>query len=253
MVGRVIALAANTNFVRHPEEAREAGPRRATARAVHPSTRVRRAPQDDGSTSNAVGMTSPAFALACLRLAWAAPPDWDFNHICVRTYPHPHRRGVKIASSCSFEGVIMRRLGDGAGCGARADASQASVREAPGSRPALLRGSAFDGCTWRGRRAAKAARIGLSQKPPGSAPGSPAPGTENRRLWRAERRRASATMRAHKEWLRRLARHPLAFGGGRLPRTPCSRGKGKTGDPGASTKNTGGEALDLPIRAAGRP
>jgi hypothetical protein len=54
------------------------------------------------------------------------------------------------------------------------------------------------GWTRRGRRAAKAARIGSSQKPPGSAPGSYGPGDRNRRQispdcaslsgWSAERR-----------------------------------------------------------------
>src|SRR5674476_1493366 len=62
------------------------------------------------------------------------------------------------------------------------------------------------------------------------APGSTVPGTEKPR-WSAERRRAPATVRAHKEWLRRSALHPLACCGGR---------KKDDGLPGAAN-NTGAD------------
>src|SRR5450759_4911225 len=62
-------------------------------------------------------------------------------------------------------------------CGARGRASQARTREALGRRPSPLRGTAFDGWTRRGRRAAKAARIREGESFP-SAPGSYGPGTE---------------------------------------------------------------------------
>jgi len=57
------------------------------------------------------------------------------------------------------------------------------------------------------------------------------------RPWRAERRRAPATVRAHKGWLRRSARHTLGF-------MPGS--KGDYGVPGAA-KNTGDDARLLVI------
>jgi hypothetical protein len=107
----------------------------------------------------------------------------------------------------------MRRHDSGAGCGARARGSQPRSREALGRRPSPLRGTAFNGWTRHGRRAAKAARIGLAESRPGPRPEVTAPGTEKPR-WRAERRHAPATVRAHVEWPRRLARHPLALARG---------------------------------------
>ena len=65
-------------------------------------------------------------------------------------------------------------------CGARGRASQARTREALGRRPSPLRGTAFNGWTRHGRRAAKAARIGEGAALP-SAPGSYGPGDRNRR------------------------------------------------------------------------
>ena len=53
----------------------------------------------------------------------------------------------------------MRRHFSGAGCGARACASQAQVREAPGHRPPPLRGAARKGWTRAGRTEAKVSRI----------------------------------------------------------------------------------------------
>ena len=137
----------------------------------------------------------------------------------------------------------MRRHAGGRRCGARADASHASVREAPGSRPLQLRGAALRGCTRRGRRRAKARRIGLSQKPPGSAPGSYGPGDRKAAM---ERREAPAFLatgtRQDGRRQRRSVLHPLIF-----------EGPAKTGDPGASTKNSGDDAWLFENRICSNP
>src|SRR5450759_5147628 len=70
-------------------------------------------------------------------------------------------------------------------CGARGRASQARTREALGRRPSPLRGTAFDGWTRRGRRAAKAARIREGAALP-SAPGSYGPGDRKAAMERRE-------------------------------------------------------------------
>ena len=83
----------------------------------------------------------------------------------------------------------MRRHFSGVGCGACGRGrTYPRSREAPGRRPSLLWGTAFNGWTRRGRRRAKARRIGLSPKPPGSAPGSYGPGDRKAAM---ERRVAS--------------------------------------------------------------
>jgi hypothetical protein len=60
----------------------------------------------------------------------------------------------------------MRRLDDGAGCGARAQVSQTRAREALATRPPARRPAAFNGCTRRGRRRAEVLRIRGANKRP---------------------------------------------------------------------------------------
>jgi len=107
----------------------------------------------------------------------------------------------------------MRRHDSGAGCGARACASHAQVRDAPGHRPPPLRGAALQ---WAGRgpdeRGRKPAGSGRATSPP-SGPGSYGPRVQNRRDG-APKRRASFTQKgahAARRGLsgRRLALHPL--------------------------------------------
>ena len=87
------------------------------------------------------------------------------------------------------------------------------------------------GWTWRGRRRAKACRIG-GPAGPRRRPEVTAPGTEIA-AWRAERRpRSRKGTRLDGRLVRRLARHTLAFGGAR---------KRDDGVPGAE-KNTGAGA-----------
>src|ERR1035437_11194779 len=123
-------------------------------------------------------------------------------------------------------------MAGGRGCGARGQASQACLREAPGSRPSLLRGTAL---RWAGRGADEGGR-----KPTGSGPGSGpsasgsyGPGDRKAAM---ERREAPAFLargaRLDGRLVRHSALHPLAF----------ARGKeGEDGVPGAA-KNAGGEA-----------
>ena len=101
---------------------------------------------------------------------------------------------------------------DAAPAGVRVRSSR--LREAPGSRPSLLRGTALTGWTRRGRRRAKACRIGgpAGLRP---RPEATAPGTEIA-AWRAERRpRSREGARLDGRLVRRLARHTLACCGGR--------------------------------------
>jgi len=83
-------------------------------------------------------------------------------------------------------------MAGGRGCGARGQASQACLREAPGSRPSLLRGTAL---RWAGRGAdeggRKPAGSGWAKSRPGPRPEVTAPGTEKPR-WSAERRPRSS-------------------------------------------------------------
>jgi len=83
-------------------------------------------------------------------------------------------------------------MAGGRGCGARGQASQACLREAPGSRPSLLRGTAL---RWAERGAdeggRKPAGSGWAKSRPGPRPEVTAPGTEKPR-WSAERRPRSS-------------------------------------------------------------
>ena len=108
----------------------------------------------------------------------------------------------------------MRRQEGGIGCGARGRGSYPRTREALASRPPALRPAAFNGWTWRGRRAAEAARIRGREGRFRPAPGSTAPGTEKPLV---ARREAPARSRKDRELsgLRFSARHPLR---GRFPR-----------------------------------
>jgi hypothetical protein len=83
-------------------------------------------------------------------------------------------------------GVLMRRQEGGIGCGARGRGSYPRTREALASRPPALRPAAFNGWTWRGRRAAEAARIRGREERFRPAPGSTAPGTEKPLVARRE-------------------------------------------------------------------
>ncbi len=141
--------------------------------------------------------------------------------------PLSWRRPVRLRASS--RGVSMMEP-DAAPAGARVRSSR--TREALGRRPSPLGGTALNGWTRRGRRAAKAARIGLAASRPGPRPEVTAPGTEKPR-WRAERRHAlRETVRDNMQWPRRSARHPLLL----------RRGKeGDYGLPGAA-KNTGAGA-----------
>ena len=102
-------------------------------------------------------------------------------------------------------------MAGGRGCGARELASQACLREAPGSRPPLLRGAALTGWTRRGRRRAKACRIGGPARAP-SASGSYGPGDRKAAM---ERREAPAFLARGARQDGRLVRHsvlhPLAL------------------------------------------
>ena len=108
-------------------------------------------------------------------------------------------------SSCLYipitpltEGAIMRRRAGGAGCGARASASQAGSREASGRRPPPLRGAAL---RWAGRGPDEGRR-----KPPGSrranAPVRPrklrSRGPKSPR-WSAERRASGSSGRPRRK------------------------------------------------------
>ena len=81
------------------------------------------------------------------------------------------------------------------------------------------------------------ARKGVTPRPAGPVhkPGNADPRTE-KPPWRAERRRTFARRCAHKEWSRRLARHPPRFVEG-TKEMPRERGE-DDGLPGAA-KNTG--------------
>src|SRR5664280_952284 len=102
-------------------------------------------------------------------------------------------------------------MAGGRGCGARGQPSQACLREAPGSRPPQLRGGALTGWTRRGRRRAKACRIGGPARAP-SASGSYGPGDRKAAM---ERREAPAFLARGARLDGRLVRHsvlhPLAF------------------------------------------
>jgi hypothetical protein len=100
-------------------------------------------------------------------------------------------------------------------CGARGRGSQPRTREAVGRRPSLLWGTAFDGWTRRGRRRAKARRIGLAESRPGPRPEVTAPGTEIA-AWSAERRpHLRKKMRQRKDLVRHPALHPSRVAGTR--------------------------------------
>jgi hypothetical protein len=89
----------------------------------------------------------------------------------------------------------MRRQEGGIGCGARGRGSYPRTREALASRPPALRPAAFNGWTWRGRRAAEAARI-RGVKSASVLRREARRRGQKSRLWRAERRHAFARRRA---------------------------------------------------------
>ena len=72
---------------------------------------------------------------------------------------------------------------NGAGRGACADASQASVRDAPGSRPLLLRGAAFSG--WTGAEEGGESRWIRSAVSPSIRCRKKGPGGEKSSQWSA--------------------------------------------------------------------
>ena len=127
-------------------------------------------------------------------------------------------------------------------CGARGRASQARTREALGRRPFPLRGTALTGWTRRGRRAAKAARIGEGD-PSRPRPEVTAPGTEiavmERRVASAPAQGAPTPPGVRTDGCATRRSIPLAFRGGAV-RVPAQRGW-KYGVPGAA-KNTGDHA-----------
>src|SRR5664279_177144 len=139
-------------------------------------------------------------------------------------------------------------MAGGRGCGARGQASQAYLREVPGRRPPLLRGAAFTGWTRRGRRRAKACRIG-GPAGPRPRPEVTAPGTE-KPLWSAERRPHPSKEDA----ARRKTGAPLG-----APPPRCFEGHeegpapaGRTTAYPAPVKNTGDDAwLVAPKRSEG--
>ena len=83
----------------------------------------------------------------------------------------------------------MRRHAGGRRCGARADASHASVREAPGSRPLQLCGAATLAARGADEGGRKPAGSGRAKSRPGPRPEVTAPGTE---IAAVERREAPA-------------------------------------------------------------
>src|SRR5450830_1693958 len=130
-------------------------------------------------------------------------------------------------------------MAGGRGCGARGQASQACLREAPGSRPSLLRGTALQ---WAGRGAdeggRKPAGSGAQQgpvrarklRPRGQKSPANKPGL--RKLVRVERREAPAPSEKkvrHEGYRKRLtALHPL----------DCSRGLRRAPRNGAGRRRT---------------
>jgi hypothetical protein len=116
----------------------------------------------------------------------------------------------------------MRRHAGGARCGARAYASQASVRDASGHRPSQLPGAAFNGWTRVGRTAGKPAEIRWGECPP-SVPGSTVP---RRKAAAMERREARACRCRRPRRKVRTVRAPL---GAPSPRTLSSRRRGLSG------------------------
>ena len=76
------------------------------------------------------------------------------------------------------------------------------------------------GWTRRGRRRAKACRIGLSQKPPGSAPGSYGPGDRKAAMERREAPALSKRERGKTEdWCAAWCSIPSALRGGKKGKT----------------------------------
>ena len=125
-------------------------------------------------------------------------------------------------------------------CGARGRASQARTREASGNRPALLRGSALNGWTRRGRRAAKAARIRAGTSPPSRAR-KHGPGDRNRRDGAPRGARVLQKGTRHTEGLvRHSVLHPPQLALGAQRKAPPG-GAATTAYP-APDKNTGDDA-----------
>ena len=91
------------------------------------------------------------------------------------------------------------------------------------------------GWTRHGRRRAKARRIGSSQKPPGSAPGSYGPGDRNRRCGAPRGARAPQGARHGRKTAALRGAPPPFF----------ERGTGRQATPGASTKNSGDDVCLL--------
>src|SRR5450759_3697174 len=139
-------------------------------------------------------------------------------------------------------------MAGGRGCGVRGQASQACLREAPGSRPSLLRVTAL---RWAGRGAdeggrkpaGSGARLGPRPRPEVTAPGTEKP------LWSAERRpRSRQWSAARPKTGAPLGAPPLDFSRG-TKKAP--RNGREDGLPGAA-KNTGDDAwLVAPKRSEG--
>ena len=138
---------------------------------------------------------------------------------------YSYRIIVPIVSSS--EGALMRRHGGREGM-RRPRAGFASLPPGGPGQPSVptTRDCPSVGWTRRGRRWAKACRIGLSQKPPGPASGSYGPGDRKAAM---ERREAPAFLARGARQDGRLVRHsvlyPLAF---------SARRKKEDGLPGAA-------------------
>jgi hypothetical protein len=148
---------------------------------------------------------------------------------------------IYLLPSHPLEGVVMRRHHSGVGCGACGRGrTYPRSREAPGSRPSLLRGTALNGWTRCGGRAAEAARIRVGQRPAHPHPEATAPGTEKPLM---ERREAPASWQ--QDAARRKTGAPL---GAPSPRLVEGRKRGRRRTRRRSN-NTGAHARPFGIRA----